>query len=148
MQRSPLEAASGTSVPPPCQRCGGPHQFDTSVPSPLWNRVIRDGGLPDYLCTTCIVLAFVNAGVSFEAELYGEPVNRADTVPVISVRVGDRPADESYGDLREALRDANQIIAMTREHLRRDHPECAYAVLGIMNDGTRRALAALPDGNP
>jgi hypothetical protein len=58
-------------VQPPCMGCGGPHPFDTSVPSPLWNRVIRDGGLQDYLCTTCIVQAFVAAGVSFEATLWG-----------------------------------------------------------------------------
>jgi hypothetical protein len=57
---------------PPCNGCGGPHPFDTSVPSVRWNAVIRKAGLPDYLCLTCIVSAFVRAGESFTAELIGE----------------------------------------------------------------------------
>ncbi len=56
--------------PPLCNGCGGPHPFDTSIPSVVWNRVIRKGGLPDYLCTTCIVRAFALAGVSFTATLW------------------------------------------------------------------------------
>lgn len=56
---------------PACRGCGGPHPFDTSVPSVLWNRVVRASGLPDYLCTTCIVRAFANAGESFMATLHG-----------------------------------------------------------------------------
>lgn len=57
-------------APPVCSGCGGPHPFDTSIPSVVWNRVIRDGGLPDYLCTTCIIRAFALAGVSFTATLW------------------------------------------------------------------------------
>ena len=95
-----------------CGGCGGPHPFDTSVPSPLWNRVIRDGGLSDFLCTTCIVLAFVKAGESFEAELYGPPVDRADaTVPTITVTVGGRPMAYSYGHLDADLREARVVLA-------------------------------------
>lgn len=56
---------------PRCSGCGGPHPFDMTVPSPLWNRVIRRAGLPDYLCATCILRAFVNAGEAFTAELWG-----------------------------------------------------------------------------
>lgn len=67
-----------------CAQCGGPHRFDTAVPSVLWNRVIRPLGVPEYLCTTCIVRAFVLAGVSFTAFLYGDGM---DGVP-IEVRVG------------------------------------------------------------
>ena len=89
----------------PCNRCSGPHQFDTSIPSPLWNRVIRDTGLPDCLCTTCIVWAFVKEGVGFEAELYGLEVDRPDgIVPVIRVEVDGRPIEDSYGDLEHRLR--------------------------------------------
>lgn len=41
-----------------------------------------------------------------EAELYGEAVNPPDdTVPTISVRVGSRPLDQSYGDLQAQLRE-------------------------------------------
>lgn len=56
---------------PPCSHCGGPHPFDTVVPSALWNQVIRGGQLPDYLCLTCIVQAFTNAGLSLPCELWG-----------------------------------------------------------------------------
>ena len=55
-----------------CGGCGGPHQFDTSVPSVLWNRVVRPLGISDYLCATCILKAFAAAGVSFTAELWGD----------------------------------------------------------------------------
>jgi hypothetical protein len=33
--------------------------------------VIRGAGLPDYLCLTCIVRAFVEAGEGFTAQLWG-----------------------------------------------------------------------------
>lgn len=56
---------------PTCSGCGGPHPFDTTVPSVIWNEVIRRGGLPDYLCLTCIVRAFVKVGRSFTADLVG-----------------------------------------------------------------------------
>ncbi len=64
-----------TAENPTCSGCDGPHPFDTSIPSVLWNRVIRAAGLPDYLCLTCIVRAFAKAGVSFTAELYGDDFN-------------------------------------------------------------------------
>lgn len=59
---------------PPCVKCGGPHPFDTSLPSVMWNRVIRKQGheLPDYLCATCILDAFAKARQSFTARLWGE----------------------------------------------------------------------------
>ena len=56
---------------PSCSGCGGPHPFDTTVPSVVWNAVIRARHLPDYLCLTCIVKAFVEEGRSFTAELIG-----------------------------------------------------------------------------
>lgn len=56
----------------PCALCGGPHAFDTSVPTHLWNEVIRAQGLPEYLCTTCIVKEFVKARRDFTARLYGD----------------------------------------------------------------------------
>lgn len=57
----------------PCHRCGGPHQFDTSVPSVEWNEVIRGSGLPDYLCLSCIVLAFGSVGRGVHVTLWGGP---------------------------------------------------------------------------
>jgi hypothetical protein len=65
----------------PCEQCGGPHPFDTSVPSVLWNEVIRAASLPEYLCLTCIVQAFVRADTSFTAELVG------DYLPFIPIEV-------------------------------------------------------------
>jgi hypothetical protein len=62
-------------APIPCGGCGGPHPFDTSVPSVLWNRVIRAKNIPEYLCTTCIVREFAKAGVSFTATLWGDKFN-------------------------------------------------------------------------
>lgn len=57
---------------PTCAGCGGPHPFDTSVPSVDWNRVIRSQGLPEYLCLTCIVKAFATAKESFTASLWSQ----------------------------------------------------------------------------
>jgi hypothetical protein len=74
-----------------CYLCGGPHQFDTSVPSVKWNLVIRAQGLPEYLCTTCIVRAFVKAGVSFTAQLYGDGFHG----DAIEIRVNDAVANDA-----------------------------------------------------
>lgn len=72
-----------TEIAPPCARCGGPHPFDTSVPSVVWNAVIRKAGLPEYLCATCILRSFAMSNVSFTATLWGD---RLDGVP-IEVRI-------------------------------------------------------------
>lgn len=57
----------------PCARCGGPHPFDTTLPSAAWNAVIRARGLPEYLCLTCIVQEFAALGQGFTAALWGGP---------------------------------------------------------------------------
>ncbi len=49
--------------------------------------------------------------------------------------------DEARAPLVAALEDANRIIAMTRQHLIEDHPECAYIGLGLLNDADRAALS-------
>jgi hypothetical protein len=67
--------AGGKAAVPPCAGCGGPHAFDTSIPSEAWNRVIRASGLSDYLCMSCIVQAFVKAGEGFKAALWSEELN-------------------------------------------------------------------------
>lgn len=72
---------------PPCLLCGGPHPFDTTVPSDTWNRVIRAQGLPEYLCTTCIIRAFALAGVSFTAELWSARIDQFAGLP-IAVTIG------------------------------------------------------------
>lgn len=101
---------------PPCQGCGGPHRFDTSVPSPLWNTTIRAAGLPDFLCLNCIVAAFVRANApGFTAELYGDPVNRPDGFPMIEVRIGKREIGDSYGDLQLSVREHQEALRACAE---------------------------------
>jgi hypothetical protein len=57
----------------------------------VWNAVIRANHLPDYLCLTCIVAAFVRAGQSFTAELVGGGFHR---VP-IEVRINGAVAQDA-----------------------------------------------------
>ena len=54
-----------------CQRCLGPHAYDVSVPSHLWNEVVRAGAQPDYLCASCVLAVFAMAGRDFTAHLWG-----------------------------------------------------------------------------
>jgi hypothetical protein len=94
----------------PCALCGGPHDFDTSVPSVIWNSVIRAKSLPDYLCTTCIVREFVRQGQSFTAELWNEEFNG---VPIEVVVNGQNARDaaaiqEENNSLRNQLSSSEQ----------------------------------------
>ncbi len=106
--------ASDAPAQPPCSLCGGPHPFDTTVPSVRWNEVIRAAGLPDYLCLTCIVRVFVEAGQSFTADLVGGPFH---CVP-IEIRVRSKDAidaqalSEENNKLRARL---NAAFAATDE---------------------------------
>lgn len=45
--------------------------------------------------------------------------------------------------LADALREADHLITTLRRHIDEDHPECAYGVLGILNDQARRDLLDL-----
>jgi hypothetical protein len=87
-----------------CAGCGGPHPFDTSVPSPLWNRVVRPRlarrGCPEFLCLTCITAEFVRAGVSFSARLWGTYRGRWLRGQVVEVRIGGR-ASTAYAKVQE-----------------------------------------------
>lgn len=106
------------AVPPPsgattedpagvCSLCHGPYQFDTSIPSVIWNAVVRAQGLPEFLCLTCIVSIFAKANKSFTAELSGKDF---DGLP-IEVRVNDVVASDAVevqaenNRLRHELRD-------------------------------------------
>lgn len=55
-----------------CDGCGGLYRYDISIPSDLWNMVIRANRLPDYLCGACIIREFASRGESFTARLYGD----------------------------------------------------------------------------
>lgn len=85
---------------PKCSGCGGPHRFDTSLPSPQWNRCIRGVGLSDHLCTSCILLALIDAGESFFATLWGPKLNG---VP-IEVRINGAEA-QTFKETEEHLMD-------------------------------------------
>jgi hypothetical protein len=98
----------------PCAQCGGPHDFDTSLPSVVWNKVIRAKGLPEYLCTTCIVREFVRAGEGFTATLWGEGFHG---VP-IEVSINNQNAkdaaliQEENNDYRVRLAEKEQELAI------------------------------------
>lgn len=96
------DGTTDTAQNPRCQGCGGPHPFDTSVPSVVWNRAIRENGIPDYLCLTCIVKAFAYFGDSFTAELWG---GQFDGLP-IEVRFRGTIAEDAkrISDENTALR--------------------------------------------
>jgi len=89
---------------PSCGGCGGPHRFDTSVPSVAWNAVIRARGLSEYLCTSCILREFVRDGRSFTAELYGDGMSG---IPV-EFRIAEQVATDAakINDENNALRSA------------------------------------------
>lgn len=101
-----------------CGGCGGLYRFDTSVPSPLWNAVIRANGGSEYLCTACIVRAFAKAKVSFTATLWGDGFSGEGIV----VTYLETPHTAELDDLRAevaALRAAAQIPGDLRPPRRR-----------------------------
>lgn len=73
-----------------CGGCGGPYDFDTSVPSVLWNRIVRAHGGNEYLCTGCVVATFARARQSFTARLSGAGF---DGLP-IEVRIESKAATD------------------------------------------------------
>lgn len=117
------EASIGQN--PACSRCGGPHPFDTTVPSVVWNATIRARGLEEYLCLTCIVTAFACFGESFTAELNGGPfqgglpieVRIRDCVATDAARISEentalRFQIASLAEARDGLQAQNEILVM------------------------------------
>ena len=76
-----------------CGGCGGPHRYDTSVPSAVWNEVIRARGLDEGLCTNCILEEFARLGRSFTAELYGSEVGLSGVA--VEFRINAREAQDA-----------------------------------------------------
>lgn len=121
-------------VNPPCAECEGPHPFDTTIPSPTWNRIIRGGSHADYLCATCILSAFVLAGEGFTAELFGKDF---DGVPIeVRVRSVEAQTARDLGNentqLRVELADAREAIRQAEQMLRQDanmHPQHFWLAL-------------------
>ena len=96
-----------------CSGCGGLYRFDTSVPSAVWNRVIRAQGLPEYLCAACILRAFARRGESFTAELSGDDFNGT----LIEIQINGRSARDAQHVTEEntALRSAIALIVSQME---------------------------------
>lgn len=98
----------GQPATPPCAMCRAPYQFDTTIPSRVWNRVVRSRGLPEYLCTTCIVKVFAEAGESFTATLWGGKFNGL----AIDLRVNWKRAQDAALVSEENTRLRVQIRAL------------------------------------
>lgn len=113
-----------------CGGCGGPHRFDTSVPSVLWNRVIRSLGISEYLCLTCILRAFARAGISFTATLWGDGF---DGLPI---------AVEVNGAVSRAVHELNEENNRLRSTLSEVYDRCRAA----LDDATRATTRATPGG--
>lgn len=96
-----------SSPNPPCEGCGGPHPFDTVVVSPRWNAVIRANDLPDYLCATCILAAFVRHGESFTAEIDGRPFEVVVNGVVAKSAI---ELSQQNTDLRVVIRQAINVL--------------------------------------
>lgn len=102
----------------PCGNCGGPHRFDTSVPSVVWNDVIRRRGLSEYLCLNCIVREFVRARRSFTATLWGDCLGGFP----IEIRIGGKVATDAA-----AISEENTALRVTIRELSREHGPCPGA---------------------
>lgn len=91
-----------------CGECGGHCAFEASVPSVLWNRVVRPLGGSEYLCLACIVKAFARAGVSFTAELSGDGFHGLPIAVEINGAVSTAPQElnEENNRLRVQLHEA------------------------------------------
>lgn len=127
----------------PCAQCGGPHDFDTSIPSAVWNKVIRAQGLPEYLCTTCIVREFAKAGESFTAQLWNEEFNG---VPIEVIINGKNANDavavsDENNELRNQLAAQRETITGLRGRIVAE--ELASAALQSELEGERDEKAEL-----
>lgn len=100
-----------------CAFCGGPHQFDTSVPSVVWNERIRRDGLPDFLCASCILRAFAHHGQSFTATLYGDDLHGVPIeVQVDSVEAVDaQHIQDENNALRRRLAELEAVNCASEE---------------------------------
>lgn len=113
---------SGTTERPACSGCGGPHPFDTTVPSVIWNEIIRAQGLPDYLCLTCIVRAFALAGRSFTADLVGgDGAQYLEFVPIEVIVAGQPSLDaakisDENTILRVRIRELEAALAALKQN--------------------------------
>ena len=120
---------------PACSGCGGPHPFDTTVPSVVWNAVIRAKELPEYLCLTCVVREFVREGRSFTASLCGDGLSR---VP-IEIRIGGKVAYDA-----EAISEENTALRVKLRAARAGREQLVEIDEDGVVRGPEEVLAAVP----
>jgi hypothetical protein len=97
-----------------CDRCGAPHNLDTSVPSDKWNKVMRtaDGDRYSVLCTLCIDELFVEAGVECDVvEFYF--VGSAISSRLYAESTGDVEYQTRRAEAAEAERDKLRMAGRT-----------------------------------
>ena len=97
-----------------CSNCHGPYEYDISIPSPLWNKVIRPEGHEtgnEYLCGSCIIKQFAIAGVSFQGELYGDNVSLPGALARrISIQFDMIAIEDTYGSLDAKIREVKEAV--------------------------------------
>lgn len=129
----------------PCALCGGPHDFDTSVPSAAWNRVIRAKGLPEYLCATCIVREFVRASEGFTAQLYNEEFSGVPIEVVVNGKNANDAALVAHENTayRVRIEELENGLAKERERCAEVCDDIARSnSKGTFNDNSREVRAA------
>lgn len=104
-----------------CSDCGGEYRYDISIPSTLWNRVIRKN-LPEQagaelLCGACIIATFAKAHEPFTAYLAGEGVGGLMIHVEISGKVPSSSVDLVRG-LRSTLESARRQLEDVKDQNR------------------------------
>ncbi len=85
--RAILKQVAGAPVGAQCNLCGAVPRFDTVVPDAAWNEVVRDAGLPEFLCAACVLHVFALRGESFTCELWGRDFHGLS----VSIQVASHP---------------------------------------------------------
>lgn len=119
-----------TATNPPCAMCDGPHPFDTTIPSVVWNQVIRAQELPDYLCLTCIVRVFAESGRSFTAQLWSPTFNGTALEIIVNGQVANDAvivSDENTR-LRVDLSEARAALELALPVIDVEYCQVAYKV--------------------
>lgn len=111
------------ALPLACGGCNGPHPYDTTIPSAVWNAIIRAQNLPDYLCLTCIVRAFALAGQGFTATLWDADLKGM----AVEFRIGGWVAEDAVivQDENNRLRYARQAAEARAARYRKALEEIA-----------------------
>ncbi len=136
-----------------CDGCQGVYRFDTSVPSVLWNRVMRADGVErsELLCAACIVRVFAKAGESFTATLFGDGFNGVR----IEVQINARRRHSCMSELKATpgpwvfLSGSRSVVRQFPTHRSRETSVCVVSGPHSRKDervkGNGDLIAAAPD---